>query len=461
MAPSLVFQNNAVGQLLAGINTTATSFSLNPSEGANFPTTVAGASGSYMLVTIVKSNGQNEIIACTRSGDNFTVVDPSDNSTSVAGRGQENTSALTFSAGDRVELRPTAGAAQNWEDDIDQAEADIDAIEADYLTSAHVGADAHSGEYSLTSELWERSQLAAAGGGAPIHASHLTNRDEIDHSEITDDEEEKHRLIDDTLDVSGLTVSSYAANVFTFSGSPDLSTVTTDMKLLIRIEAEFGNSGDGTLYTITDVNDGTDKITVDSGPAAVTANSTVDIVDPEELYSQAKLESAIDAIDYDRTWKILAVEVPTGTDPVLVTGIPSGTMEIEILFNQLEGDTDNASVQLRLGDAGGIETTGYIGGAFDATALTSSPNKFMLNHSTSGDYASGLELSGVLRILRYSSNSTEYLISGNLVLGTNAGGTITIQNVAGHKLLSAELTQLDLQLNTGDLDGGEITVRYR
>jgi len=97
MPSSLKLTNNAISTLAANITTTQTSITLATGGGAKFPSLSAG---QYFPATIIKSDGTLEIVKVTaRSTDTLTVV-----------RGQELTSGTAFSAGDRVELRMTAGS---------------------------------------------------------------------------------------------------------------------------------------------------------------------------------------------------------------------------------------------------------------------------------------------------------------------------------------------------------------
>lgn len=92
----LKLTNNAVSRLSAGITASSTSISLVPGEGLLFPTLAAG---DYFPATLVKADGSIEIVKVTaRSTDTLTVV-----------RAQEGTTAKSFTAGDRIEVRLTAG----------------------------------------------------------------------------------------------------------------------------------------------------------------------------------------------------------------------------------------------------------------------------------------------------------------------------------------------------------------
>lgn len=99
---SFKLKNNAVGTLASNILSTTTTLTLVSGQGGSFP--VLGAD-EYFPATLVKADGTLEIIKCTaRTGDTLTVA-----------RGQEGTGAIAFSAGDRVELRMTAGAFEEMQ----------------------------------------------------------------------------------------------------------------------------------------------------------------------------------------------------------------------------------------------------------------------------------------------------------------------------------------------------------
>lgn len=113
--------NNAKSKLASSLSSGATSLAVQSGEGAKFP--IPGA-GEWFPLTLVKSSGVLEIVRCTaRSGDVFTVT-----------RAQESTSATAFDAGDRVELRLTAGALNAMLDERQPLDALLTAIAA--LTTA-------------------------------------------------------------------------------------------------------------------------------------------------------------------------------------------------------------------------------------------------------------------------------------------------------------------------------------
>ena len=97
--------NNAFGTLLAGISSSATTITLDSGQGAKFPTL---SSGDFFFATLIDTSNNLEIVKITaRSTDSLTAV-----------RAQDNTSARAFSAGDRIELRPTAALFESIRDGI-------------------------------------------------------------------------------------------------------------------------------------------------------------------------------------------------------------------------------------------------------------------------------------------------------------------------------------------------------
>jgi len=97
---ALKLSNNAISRLASAITAGATSISVASGEGAKFPTLGAG---DYFPATLSKADGSYEIVNVTaRSGDTLTAT-----------RGQEGTTALSFSAGTLIELRLTAATVED------------------------------------------------------------------------------------------------------------------------------------------------------------------------------------------------------------------------------------------------------------------------------------------------------------------------------------------------------------
>lgn len=97
-------KNNASGTLATAISASDTGIVLTTGNGANFP--ALGAS-DYFYATLESTGGTLEIVKVTaRSGDSMTVV-----------RAQEGSTANSFAAGSRIELRVTAGAVIGYVQD--------------------------------------------------------------------------------------------------------------------------------------------------------------------------------------------------------------------------------------------------------------------------------------------------------------------------------------------------------
>ena len=95
------FTNNATATLAASLSTSSTSITVTTSQGALFPTLGAG---DYFHATLTNSSNNIEIVKITaRASDTLTAV-----------RAQEGTTALTWNAADKIELRVTAAALTNF-----------------------------------------------------------------------------------------------------------------------------------------------------------------------------------------------------------------------------------------------------------------------------------------------------------------------------------------------------------
>lgn len=132
---TVLFKNNAFSVLASGLTLIDTSATLDTGNGSRFPS----PSGSeWFPVTLIAGDGTIEIARCTaRVGDVLTIT-----------RAQESTSALTWSAGDRIELRLTAAALEAF---IQTGALDALATIAGQYTfktgmrTGHVGATAPTG----------------------------------------------------------------------------------------------------------------------------------------------------------------------------------------------------------------------------------------------------------------------------------------------------------------------------
>ena len=106
------FANNAVSRLAGNITNIATTLTITPGDGAKFP---ALGAGEYFPATLVKADGTLEIVKVTaRSTDTLTI----ERAIEPVGGVQ---TAHSFSAGDKIELRLTAGSVGSELDRLETA----------------------------------------------------------------------------------------------------------------------------------------------------------------------------------------------------------------------------------------------------------------------------------------------------------------------------------------------------
>lgn len=132
------------------------------------------------------------------------------------------------------------------------------------------------------------------------------------------------------------------------------------------------------------------------------------------------------------------------------TGIPAGVKRIHVMFEGVSLD-DADDMLIQLGDAGGIETSGYVSSSHnDGAASVDSTAGFIMS-STATSVISGHMILTLFNAATFTWISSHSCHATN-ILGIFGGGT---------KSLSAELTQLTL-IDTGgdDFDAGAVNIQY-
>jgi len=150
---------------------------------------------------------------------------------------------------------------------------------------------------------------------------------------------------------------------------------------------------------------------------------------------------------------ILMTAVTASGTSVDFTGIPSWVKRITVMFSGLS--TNGASqIQLQLGDAGGIETTGYLGGGSTAGTQALLASGFQILNS--GSAASLGHGACVISLLDPSANT--WVASGTTALSSTAQAGV----IGGSKSLSDVLTQLRIATVNGidTFDAGSINIMY-
>ena len=146
--------------------------------------------------------------------------------------------------------------------------------------------------------------------------------------------------------------------------------------------------------------------------------------------------------------------VSTSGTSITFTGIPAGTKQIIVSFRGVSTSGTSAKV-IRLGDAGGIETTGYISvGASVVNGTSLITNGFSINSTLASDV-----INGSVRLTLENSTNYEWVASGTF--GISGGSTDSLVT-SGGKALSAELDRISVttQNGTDTFDAGEINIAY-
>lgn len=149
---------------------------------------------------------------------------------------------------------------------------------------------------------------------------------------------------------------------------------------------------------------------------------------------------------------------PTATTSgtsVTKTGIPSGSKRVTVTLNGVSTDGTGAII-LRLGDSGGIETTGYVGRTtgINGGSAASPTDGFALNSSS----GAASTYTGVITLIRHDTSAHLWYAEVNVTLSGGANHFIG----SGYKTLSAELSQVSITTTAGtdNLDAGEINFHY-
>lgn len=156
-------------------------------------------------------------------------------------------------------------------------------------------------------------------------------------------------------------------------------------------------------------------------------------------------------------WTQIYGAAPGAVNNLIVTGIPSTANEVYIQTIGLNS-TGSGTYGLKLGDSGGIESTGYSGGtcSFQDTGSvagnqTSYSTEFVLHSDASND---NRQLEVMLR--RMTGNT--WAMSSRLI---NSSGTEQSAVSVGEKTLSGALTQVQLLSNATSFSSGTVRVAYR
>ena len=143
------------------------------------------------------------------------------------------------------------------------------------------------------------------------------------------------------------------------------------------------------------------------------------------------------------------------TTEVLFSSIPSWVKRITVMFNEVSTNGTSAA-QVRLGDSGGVENTGYKGQAGNLSAaptVLSSGFTFIAPPVAVGLY------SGSMTLTLLGSN----IWAANSIIGrSDVSGTTSLQLCAGTKATSGVLDRVSITMANGAdaFDAGTINIMY-
>jgi hypothetical protein len=155
--------------------------------------------------------------------------------------------------------------------------------------------------------------------------------------------------------------------------------------------------------------------------------------------------------------------VTSGTG-VTFGSIPAGVKQIDLMFHEVStsSTTSGDDILVQLGDAGGIEMSGYLsgggssdGGYMYTAGYTTGFGLFTVSYIAAGDQL----ISGVMSFHLEDSANFTWLASGTYkqkVGTTNENMSIS----GGSKSLTAELTQIKVGIEDGTFDAGAVNIKY-
>jgi len=138
--------------------------------------------------------------------------------------------------------------------------------------------------------------------------------------------------------------------------------------------------------------------------------------------------------------------------PVTYGSIPAGVSQIIVLFHDCDANS-NEDVRVQLGDAGGIESSGYYSATHTQDAST--------GQSVYNAGAFDIKLDSGSDVLRAAL--TLYHIGSNKWVMTQMGisDSGVIVSGGGSKTLSAELTQIKIQTPYTTFSAGTVNIMYQ
>jgi len=130
------------------------------------------------------------------------------------------------------------------------------------------------------------------------------------------------------------------------------------------------------------------------------------------------------------------------------TSLPTSIKAIYVSYNGLSA-TGTQPIEVQLGDSGGFETSGYVGGGASGASFTGSTSGFSLRNNGAGN-----TYNGVMTITLMNSATNAFTASGNFASASE------MFPVAGSKSLSATLDRLRITCGSDTFDAGTVNIMY-
>jgi hypothetical protein len=140
------------------------------------------------------------------------------------------------------------------------------------------------------------------------------------------------------------------------------------------------------------------------------------------------------------------------------TGIPAGTKMITISFHGVSASS-TSGFEVTIGDSGGLETSGYVGGLGNIISTTAASENATDAFLAIGVAVEAMNHHGTMILTLEDSSDYTWTMNGNFTSHDNTDGGISFSS--GSKSLSAELTQLSVTANGDTFTAGVVNIMYQ
>jgi hypothetical protein len=191
-----------------------------------------------------------------------------------------------------------------------------------------------------------------------------------------------------------------------------------------------------------------DALIADYSDVTVTASDLIMYGDATDS-NNTKRDTVQGILDLVSAGFTLGTEQATTSGTSVTFGsIPAGVKAVVIMFEGVSFNA-NADMDVTIGDAGGLETSGYVSCGFNGTSGQTSTSEFLINIGGTSEAING----SMFLNLKDSSNYT--WVSSHIIAESTQP---TLYTGGGVKSLSGELTQLSVSGST--FDAGSINIMY-